>query len=873
MIETPGLHYLLTHPHELSLALPHPVWFVVAIGGAVFLWRTTKMGGWAAAFRVIALLILGLHLSGLALRVALPRDRLSLVVAADRSDSIDATGRRWEEQYIRKLADSLASEDELTVVNFAGETAVAPSSGSPADLTGELVGSTGVTDIARAIDTALALFPADRQRRLVVLTDGNETRGDALSRIAALRAAQIALHAAIPPRAEGNDIVLDKIVAPSVAVEDSVFSIRLVVRNQGEAQAARLALTVDGQPIGRQELTLQPGINSIEVPYRLHAAGNHRLRAEVDAANDVRPANNIAETVILVAGRMRLLLVNSGEHSALGFALQEKGAEVSMVKPAELGSRLAALPGYHGVIFEEVPSAALTPKTLEAIEQYVRNGGAFVLAAGERTYGDPGYRKSALARFLPVTLEPGRPPRKARDPMALYLVIDRSNSMGYDIHNRLQRSEAESKLEYAKRAALAVIEQLRDTDLIGLIVFDSQMFEVAPLRPIEKNRLRLRQDIPRLVPGGGTDFFDALDTARRQLMVARANLSHILLLTDGDTNRAAADHAPLIDALARAGISVTTIRIGEDTVNLQLLNDIAARTGGRFHHVENAELLPQLMLNDTRRAMIHAPRADNSYTPRPLGTTQILQGIPPHLIPEIGSYAFTKVKPGADTVLYVESGNKKDPLLAVWQYGLGRVVAFTGSFGDDAVSWVTWDRFGKLWSQLMHWATREQTAADLLVDAQAIEGRMHLVVQTTGDYGEISMSARLEWQGQAIELSLAPNGPRRYAAPLPLGPGSYPVRLTLRRARGVVEQRSVRLTVPPDGMGPKVEFEAGSANLPLLQALADSTGGTVDAPIAEVVARQTGERHTDHALDWILLPLAMISLLCGVAVRRMAHGR
>ena len=66
---------------------------------------------------------------------------------------------------------------------------------------------------------------------------------------------------------------------------------------------------------------------------------------------------------------------------------------------------------------------------------------------------------------------------------------------------------------------------------------------------------------------------------------------------------------------SQAGISVTTIRIGDDTVNLTLLNDISSRTGGQFYHVENVETLPELLLKDTSQAVAQAPRREESYVP------------------------------------------------------------------------------------------------------------------------------------------------------------------------------------------------------------------------------------------------------------------
>ena len=123
--------------------------------------------------------------------------------------------------------------------------------------------------------------------------------------------------------------------------------------------------------------------------------------------------------------------------------------------------------------------------------------------------------------------------------------------------------------------------------------------------PTSRDALAAR--IQQLQYGGGTDFKDALDIARRNLVESGRRVRHVILLTDGDTNRRADDHVDLIAALARDEITVTTIRIGSDTVNLELLDAISRATGGEFHHVEDVTALPQLMIRDTQR-LIDAPR-------------------------------------------------------------------------------------------------------------------------------------------------------------------------------------------------------------------------------------------------------------------------
>ena len=180
-------------------------------------------------------------------------------------------------------------------------------------------------------------------------------------------------------------------------------------------------------------------------------------------------------------------------------------------------------------------------------------------------------------------------------------------------------------------------------------------------------------------------------------------MRHVILLTDGDTNRRSVDHDDLIAQLARDEITVTAIRIGSDTGNLELLRRIAATTGGEFHHVADATALPQLMIRDTRR-LIDAP---GSLVNAPVHVAEwgpMLAGLPADDLPRVARWAVTRLKDDAELRLYLDAGSRRDPLLATWQYELGRVAVLPADFQSGAAEWAGWDGFGKLWSQLVLWA-------------------------------------------------------------------------------------------------------------------------------------------------------------------------
>jgi len=94
------------------------------------------------------------------------------------------------------------------------------------------------------------------------------------------------------------------------------------------------------------------------------------------------------------------------------------------------------------------------------------------MTGGARSFGDKAYQKSAVERVLPVNLVEQPPPKpKGRAPLGVFLVIDRSNSMGYNSRRHDVRDG--EKMSYGRQAALALVQQVRPEDRGGVIAFES----------------------------------------------------------------------------------------------------------------------------------------------------------------------------------------------------------------------------------------------------------------------------------------------------------------------------------------------------------------------------------------------------------------
>jgi len=89
----------------------------------------------------------------------------------------------------------------------------------------------------------------------------------------------------------------------------------------------------------------------------------------------------------------------------------------------------------------------------------------------------------------------------------------------------------------------------------------------------------------------------------------------------------------------------------------------------------------------------------------------ILAGLSEDELPRVARWAATRLRPDAQLRLYLDTGSRRDPLLATWQYQLGRVAVLPVDFQSGAAEWAGWEGFGKLWTQLVLWALPQPAEA------------------------------------------------------------------------------------------------------------------------------------------------------------------
>ena len=856
---------------------PHLLWLLAlaplaAMPGILAMREGMRAAGaLSASLRTLCLIALVAMLAGLRIPGKVAAQRVAVVVAVDQSRSVSPDQREWMRRQIDTVRAAMAPTDQLGVVGFGRDARLLAPLADPRLLASTSDGADpGATNIADALTAAASMFPPESDKRIVLLSDGNETEDSALAEIPAMLEDGVRIYANAPPPSATQRIAVTSFEAPGAVRADQLFEFRIDVDSESQSPVgATLKLFRDGTAIGGESIVLKPGLNRFELPYRLERPGAYLMSAEVAVAPPRIALNPRVEGAITVTGAPRILIASMTPPESLVSALKMRKYRIDFVSPRSLSARPADYLPYQLVILDDIPEGALNAGAQHALNRYVADYGGGIVATGDALREEK-LAGGDLEKALPVKFVP-QPPPPSREPIAVYLCIDRSNSMSYDSRSPAVRDG--ERIRYAKEAAIALLRQLDDTDFAGVIAFDSQPYVLAHLQPLGDDRAELETRIDRLQPGGGTDFKDALQIAEREILQSNIPVRQILLLTDGDTNRQYHDHDDLIADFARQHIPVSTIRIGPDLANLRLLQDFAQATGGVFYRVQDIEKLPLLLVGLTREAM---NRRKQGRTMVEAGEpTAMLSGIAINEIPPIDFFASTVAKDGAQVALKVSRGDKSGPLLASWQYGLGRTTIFAADPDSLAtLSWIRWNRYAEFWSQLANWTMRQGDSGAFTMRLQgAADGSIAVEAEKSDPNPVSNLVCRITGPGRAIDVAMTEADASLYRGEVgPLPRGKYVATLMVKAgdSEKILEQREFAAagSIPPDS----AELRIRPPNLDLLSRLAVATHGAYD-PGATTIARHTGQtvsirRSTD---PW-LIPLVIALFLGEVFVRRRYLG-
>jgi len=508
---------------------------------------------------------------------------------------------------------------------------------------------------------------------------------------------------------------------------------------------------------------------------------------------------------------------------------------------------------------------------MEALQVYVRDlGRGLVAVGGPRAYGAGGYTDTPLEETLPVDM--GVKDREKQPEVALVVVIDKSGSMDACHCNTFGGGAGGGtgiagvrKVDIGKEAILRAAAALTANDEFGVVAFDERanwVVRTGPIIPLDQ----VQGAIAGIQPTGNTNIYAGLDQAVESLEGARATRRHIILLTDGWSS--SGQYEEILGRMKTAGITLSTVGAGGGSN--PFLENLARQGGGRFYDAANPASIPDIFLKETQQVS-GQQIVEEPFFPILTGSSPILRGLEDGL-PRLLGYNGTTPKPAAQTVLVTA---RDDPLLAQWQYGLGRAVAWTSdTTGRWARSWIGWEGFTRFASQLVSWTFPGEESGGIEASFETRGGETTLRVESVAADGSPRdfYSTRATIVGpdlEPVDVALPQVAPGVYEVPLgELPSGAYAIRVNHVRPGTPPLGRTVGLVAPT-----AAEYRMLGANEPLLGAIRAATGGGELELPEDVWVRDLQTTRSLTQLWPLLLVVALLLWPLDVALRRVSMGR
>jgi hypothetical protein len=655
----------------------------------------------------------------------------------------------------------------------------------------------------------MASFPEGTGKRIVLFSDGNENLGNAEEQ--ANLAKQNGVQIDVVPLGEGyrveNEVLVQAVEAPPQTAKGARLPVHVLVRNANPSRVVigklELLQNREGKErplhmVGRDEteespytVRVQPGLNRFT--FRDKAEGGKKTDDELSYTyralftpiesqdlngGDRQPGlpgdriqNNKALAHVIARGARRVLFIEPDAdddgtypHQHLLDVLR---AARFLVLPRTVGQLpqnkdelTVYLSNFDCVIIGDVPAERFTPTQHEAIRSNTYDQGCgLVFVGGPDSYGAGGYQHTAIEAALPVDSEIKA--LKAAGRGGLVLIM--------------HASEMADGNKWQKEIAKLAIDRLSPIDMIGVLYYNGSTKWHIPFQQVGDNKSGLKAQVDQMTPGDMMDFDPFLKAAYDTLTAAEHALAvkHTIVISDGDPQLNAVGMKALADMRAAgvtcSAVGVATHSAAEDKKMTQM-PELAAK-GGQYYSVKKPEELPAIYMRESRRvsqSFLYTQQFNPKLVLRSGATDKLDDPLP-----DLFGFVRTTLKPSPLVEMHVEGPRTFDqrfPILATWQYGLGRSAAFTSDARTKPGKQIAgWDRrwagseiYLKFWEQVVGWAMRGLETDRLVLTTEYREGKVRVVVEARDENNRPLTDLKMEGKVST------PGGPQEGRPPIDL---------------------------------------------------------------------------------------------------------
>ena len=725
-------------------------------------------------------------------------DRLTVIYLLDQSASIPKAKRDYMLDYVANAVNTHRREnkkDMAGVIVFGGNAKIeaAPFEGefpSIGRVESAIDLKTDATSFESALKLAKASFPEDTSRRVVIVSDGNENRGDGLSVAQAMAEDGTGFDVKLVELSAKSEVSVEKVRLPSNIRKGEEFEASVVLNSEIATGAeagpvsGKLTITQSGsQVIAEQSVTLDPGKNVFPFVHKLDKSDAFTLTAKFvpdDVNADAIEQNNEASAFTYVRGKGRVLLIEDGNNTNEFFQLAERlranSIEVDEMPSTELYSTAAELLQYDSIVLANVPrttgvDAASTDAFSDAqVRMLVRNceemGCGLVMIGGDRSFGAGGWSNSELEKAMPVDFQ---------------IKNDKIDAVGA-LALMMHACEMADGNFWQTKIARNAIDVLGPMDYCGVVEWSNMgaprwLWRMPKgIDRVHGKRKMMMGMVGRMQMGDMPDFNAPMQLALNGLKNTKASVKHMIIISDGDPT---APSNKLLKGYVNEKIKISTVLIGNHSLTTPM-ERIAKITGGQYYPKTDPRALPKIFQREARRVakpvIKESETGMNIITDSMAGSHEIMQGIDISQLPRVFGYVMTTVKknPLVEQLAILDhpkDNTENTTLIATWRYGLGRATVFSSDAGNKWTSeWLGSEMYDKLFTQLVRHSMRPITeSANFSIGTDVRDGKAEIVINALDDDDKFLNFLNLNARGvspslKGFDLNFNQVAPGRYAA-------------------------------------------------------------------------------------------------------------
>lgn len=780
-------------------------------------------------------------------------DTQTTIFLLDVSDSVSAQESEMVE-FVQKAIKKAPKGEKIGIVAFGSDTKVEQFvSDKVAFSKIETTPLSTATNLEKAVQTAVAMYDEDTAKHLVLITDGKENEGTLSNMTYTLTGNQVKVDVLKLENKVESEVYIDGMkVSKTVKIGDT-FHVEVTVQSNVQT-SAQLSLYQGSKLKKAEKVQLQTGENTFIFKDIQTESGLKTYQAEIEAIEDTQKKNNVytafteakeSEKVLLVEGK-------AGQGSEFTKLLDQVNSNYQVVTAKGAPDTLKEMMTYKAIFTLDVYADDLPKGFLECLESYVKDyGGGFIAIGGENSYALGGYRKTSIEKVLPVKMDLGG--EKEIPTMAIAYVIDHSSSM-------ISEGGEKSKLDVAKEATEKAMENMREIDEIGVLAFDHTYGWEVPIQTLTDTDAVLEK-IDGINIGGGTSIYPAVKEAVNKLKKSNATLKHIVLLSDGEDGFPFSKYDDILNSMNAENITLSTVAVGDDADD-ELMTSLSKAGNGRFYQASEDTDLPRIFAQEVYLST-KSYLNNREFTPAIRQSKDLLEGVAEEGMPSLLGYVSTTAKDMA--TVYLES-DKQEPILASWQYGLGRTVAFT-SDGENkwTGNYASWDKYSTLWKNILQWVIPEQDSGDGKLTVEQNGTSAH-ITYTTKKYGKDTKVSVLstDESGKQEEVLLDATGAGKFEKDIKFSDiGIYMLNLTQKEGEKVTASKNTAVAIQYSMEYRYLEENSG------FDSIIKQAGGTFVKKPAQVFEENVNAVRASYDLSNIWLLFALLIFAFYVAYSRL----